>query len=91
MDGVSFTVQDGDRLGLVGANGSGKTTILKLASRLEIPENGQIIKIPQDLNVGYIPQVVDLASDKNILEGLIDSISLADSEIYKIYIALDEL
>lgn len=91
LDGVSFTIQDRDRIGLVGTNGSGKTTILKLASGLEISEGGQIIKSPQDLNVGYIPQVVDLANNKNILEGLADSVGLDESEIYKIYIALDDL
>jgi len=91
LNGVAFSVSDRDSIGLVGANGSGKTTILRLLAGLETQDSGQITKIPNNLTVGYIPQVADFPVTNNITDGLAISLGLDDSEIYKIYIALDEL
>lgn len=88
---ISFTISSGDRIGLIGINGSGKTTLLKLLAGAEIPDNGQIIKTPNNLEIGYIPQVTDFPISKNIIEGLALSLGLDDSEIYKINVALDKL
>ena len=91
LNGVTFSVSNGDSIGLVGANGSGKTTILRLLAGLETQDSGQITKIPNNLTVGYIPQVADFPNDKNVTGGLVESLGLDENEIYKIYIALDEL
>lgn len=91
LDGVSFTIQDNDKLGLIGPNGSGKTTLLKILAGVESPDKGTVVKVPQNLSVGYIPQVADLPKEKTVVEGLTDSLKLEDKEIYKIYIALADL
>jgi ATP-binding cassette subfamily F protein 3 len=88
---VSFSVNSGDRIGLIGTNGSGKTTLLKVISGEEVQDSGQIIKTPNNLVIGYIPQVVDFPIADNITEGLALSLGIDDNEIYKIYIALDKL
>ena len=56
---LNFTVQENDRLGIIGPNGSGKTTLLKIFAGLEQVDEGQVIR-RQHLRVTYIPQVLNL-------------------------------
>ena len=88
---ISFIINSEDRIGLIGINGSGKTTLLKVISGEEVQDSGQIIKTPNNLVIGYIPQVVDFPIADNITEGLALSLEIDDNEIYKINIALDKL
>jgi ATP-binding cassette subfamily F protein 3 len=55
LDAVTWTVGDGDRVGLCGPNGAGKTTLLKMLAGLDEPDTGAVIK-PSALTVGYLPQ-----------------------------------
>ena len=57
---VSYVVNDRDRIALVGKNGAGKSTMLKMIAGLERPTSGSIA-IPRDTTVGYLPQVMVLA------------------------------
>ena len=59
FSGVSLTVGDGARVGVVGPNGAGKTTMLRLLAGLEEPERGRVRRSPPDLSVGYLPQELD--------------------------------
>lgn len=88
---VSFSINSGDKIGLIGINGSGKTTLLKIISGLENHDNGQIIKNPRNLSVGYVPQVTDFYEDKNVVDLLAESLNLDEDEIYKIYVVLNKL
>ncbi len=54
---VSFDVNDGDKIGLIGANGVGKTTLMNMFTGLEKPDGGQVF-VNKDLNVGYMRQHV---------------------------------
>jgi ATPase subunit of ABC transporter with duplicated ATPase domains len=56
FSGVSLTVAAGSRVGLVGPNGVGKTTLLRLLAGLEEPERGRVRLSPPDLSVAYLPQ-----------------------------------
>jgi ATP-binding cassette subfamily F protein 3 len=53
LDGVSFRVQPGDRIGLVGRNGAGKTTLTKTLAKQTLPAGGSITHTAP---VGYLPQ-----------------------------------
>src|SRR5687768_721424 len=55
LDRVTWTVTDGDRVGLCGPNGAGKTTLLKMLAGLDEPDSGAIVR-PADLTIGYLPQ-----------------------------------
>jgi ATP-binding cassette subfamily F protein 3 len=56
LSGVSFTLNSGERLGLVGPNGCGKTTLLRILTGLDRPDSGSIHFDPPALNVGYLQQ-----------------------------------
>ena len=56
LQGVNFAVNRGDRLGLIGPNGCGKTTLLRIIAGLEDPDDGSITLNPPDLHIGYLPQ-----------------------------------
>jgi ATP-binding cassette subfamily F protein 3 len=55
LDDVTWTVADGDRVGLCGPNGAGKTTLLRMLAGLDEPDRGAVTK-PAGLTVGYLPQ-----------------------------------
>jgi ATP-binding cassette subfamily F protein 3 len=54
--GLSFRIEPGDRIGLVGPNGEGKTTLLRLLAGLDEPTYGEVLRRP-GLRAGYLPQI----------------------------------
>jgi ATP-binding cassette subfamily F protein 3 len=56
LRGVSFEIRDGEKVGLVGINGGGKTTILRILLGQEEPDTGTVQK-SRDLRIGYVPQI----------------------------------
>ena len=54
-DDASFGIQQGDKIGIVGINGTGKSTLLKMVAGEEVPDEGQIIR-QNGLKIAYIPQ-----------------------------------
>ncbi|MFS0783059.1 ABC-F type ribosomal protection protein [Bacillus sp. 1P06AnD] len=61
-----LTISDGERLGLTGYNGQGKTTLLKMLMGLVEPDKGTIRFFPENLVIGYLPQMVDIRDGKKI-------------------------
>jgi ATP-binding cassette subfamily F protein 3 len=55
LDSVTFNLNPGDRTGLVGPNGCGKTTLLRILAGLDAPDSGSVQK-PGALRIGYLPQ-----------------------------------
>ena len=66
LDHIGFHINDKDRIGLVGRNGAGKSTILKLIMGLQVPTSGQIVR-PSDLRIGYLPQVMDHPRGRTVM------------------------
>ncbi len=67
LDNVSFSVTDDNKVGIVGINGTGKTTLLKLILGLEKPLTGNIIK-SGGMKINYLPQDPSFDVDKSILD-----------------------
>ena len=63
---VSLGINTGDAIGVVGANGGGKSTLLQLITRSLIPDSGRVIA-RRDLSVSYLSQTPDFADDTTCL------------------------
>ena len=64
---VSFVVNDRDKIALVGKNGAGKSTMLKILCGLQQPTSG-MVSVPNDVTIGYLPQVMKLQDDTTVRE-----------------------
>ncbi len=64
---VSFVVNNGDRIALVGKNGAGKSTMLKILAGIQTPTAGNV-SVPNDTTIGYLPQVMILQDDTTLRE-----------------------
>ena len=64
---ASFVVNDKDRIALVGKNGAGKSTMLKILCGIQKPDAG-VVAVPNDTTIGYLPQVMHLTDDTTLRE-----------------------
>ena len=79
FDHVSFIINENDRIGLIGVNGSGKTSLLNVISGVVSPESGTIT-CPNDYRIGYLKQQPELDPDKTIM----DAVFAGDQEVFKL-------
>lgn len=68
---IDFIINENDRIGLIGVNGSGKTSLLNVISGAVSPETGTITK-PNDYTIGYLKQQPELDADKTIMEAIFE-------------------
>jgi ATP-binding cassette subfamily F protein uup len=80
LDDVSLGIDDGDRVGVIGRNGGGKSTLLRVLSGLQQPDEGTVTHAGR-LTVQYVPQEPALAPDTVAVAAVLD----ADSEPARIY------
>ena len=71
LDAATLGIQEGDRIGLVGRNGCGKTTFLKILAGLQHPDSGEVDRA-RDLVASYLPQDFMLDGTKNVYENIRD-------------------
>lgn len=64
---VSFVINDRDRIALVGKNGAGKSTMLKILCGMQKPTDG-VVAVPNETTIGYLPQVMKLQDDTTVKE-----------------------
>ena len=64
---VSFVINERDRIALVGKNGAGKSTMLKILAGIQTPTEGNV-SIPNDCTIGYLPQVMKLQDSTTVRE-----------------------
>lgn len=67
FDDVSFVVNKKDRIALVGKNGAGKSTMLKIFAGLQSPTSGTV-SVPREVTIGYLPQQMQLADSRTVRE-----------------------
>ena len=71
FDDVSLGIHSGDKIGVIGVNGTGKTTLLKITAKINEPDKGQII-CGNGIRVSYLPQNPEFPKKQSILEYVMD-------------------
>ena len=79
LGGVSLTVAEGEKVGLIGVNGTGKSTLLKILAGEESPDSGSVT-YASGARVGYLPQNPDFLSGATILEQVLHAAGAAHKE-----------
>ena len=79
LDNVSLGINEGDKIGLIGVNGTGKSTFLKILAGVNEAEAGTVIT-GNGVRIGYLPQNPDFDGDKTILEQAMAGVSPAEQE-----------
>ena len=67
LDKINFHISETDKIGLVGKNGAGKSTVLKLICGIQNPTSGHIDK-PNDIRIGYLPQIMEHHRGRTVME-----------------------
>lgn len=67
LNDINFHISESDKIGLVGKNGAGKSTILKLICGLQNPTNGKVA-VPNDLKIGYLPQIMEHHKGRTVID-----------------------
>lgn len=70
LDHASLGINEGEKIGVIGINGTGKSTLLKIISGLLTPEEGQVIK-GNKIHVEYLPQIPEFDESKTLLENVV--------------------
>ncbi len=67
FDNITYVINKRDRIALVGKNGAGKSTMLKIIAGLQAPTSGRV-NMPKDLTVGYLPQQMNLTDSRTVMQ-----------------------
>lgn len=79
FDNINYVINPRDRIALVGKNGAGKSTMLKIIAGIQLPTSGKV-SMPRDITVGYLPQQMELNDTLTVKE-----------EVRKAFAHIDEL
>ncbi len=92
LDKINFHISETDRIGLVGKNGAGKSTIMKMICGLQSPTSGKI-DMPSHISVGYLPQIMEHHKGRSVIDeamSAFDREKEVESEIEKITAELSQ-
>lgn len=70
LDGASFFLQEGEKVGIIGINGTGKSTLLKILAGMEEPDEGKVIRV-QGMVVRFLPQHPSFRPEDTLIEALL--------------------
>ncbi len=80
LDNACFEVNANHKIGLIGANGSGKSTILNIINNIIQPDSGKV-QIGTDVRIGYVPQHVEIDDDRTVLEYLLEEYEYLNKQL----------
>lgn len=86
FEDVTYVINKKDRIALVGKNGAGKSTMLKILAGLQTPTSG-MVAVPKDITIGYLPQVMILSDVRTVME----EAELAFEHIFELQANLEKM
>ncbi len=86
FEDVSYVINKKDRIALVGKNGAGKSTMLKILAGLQQPTEG-VVAVPRDCTIGYLPQVMVLSDSRTVMQ----EAELAFEHIFEMQADIDRM
>ena len=92
LNDINFHISESDKIGLVGKNGAGKSTILKLICGLQSPTNGKVA-VPNDVKIGYLPQIMEHHRGRSVIDEAMTAFAEMfdlEAELEKITVELSE-
>jgi len=84
---ISFSINFGERVGLIGPNGCGKTTLLRILTGEDLADSGHVSLTPSNLRLGYLPQGFNIEPNitiKTLIHTAIDDPNILESELARI-------
>jgi ATP-binding cassette subfamily F protein 3 len=73
VDGLDLRIGEADRIGLIGRNGSGKSSLLRILAKEQEPDTG-VVRCARGVRVGYLPQEIDVVGGMTLLESVLASV-----------------
>ena len=92
LNEINFHISESDKIGLVGKNGAGKSTILKLICGIQSPTNGKVA-VPGGIRIGYLPQIMEHHRGKSVIDEAMTAFAdmfAEEAELEKITLELSE-
>ena len=92
LNEINFHISESDKIGLVGKNGAGKSTILKLICGLQSPTTGKVA-VPGGLKIGYLPQIMEHHRGKSVIDEAMTAFAdmfAEEAELEKITLEMSE-
>ena len=92
LNEINFHISENDKIGLVGKNGAGKSTILKLICGLQNPTTGKVA-VPNDVKIGYLPQIMEHHRGRSVIDEAMTAFSdmfAQEAELERITLELSE-
>ena len=85
FDDTAFSINEGEKVGLIGINGTGKSTLLKIVAGLEEPDDGSVVRT-RNLYIRYLPQIPEFTQGDTVLESI-----MRDNENETHYSSMEEM
>ncbi len=90
LQDISFSISNGERTGLIGPNGCGKTTLMRILAGLVQPDSGTIVSTRPNLRIGYLAQGIEFEHDETLQTALsLNPVSQAELESELVSLASD--
>ena len=90
LRGVGFTIDSGERVGLLGPNGCGKSTLLRMAAGLEVPDQGERV-LGRDMRLGYLEQEPQLAPEQRVRDAVREGLVGREAVLERLQVVHAEL
>ena len=92
LDDVSFFLNEGDKIGIIGINGTGKSTLLRILAGAEEPDGGGVIRT-NGIRISYLPQIPEFDDHGSVLGQVLSHLpaDLKESKEYEAKSVLDRL